>query len=308
MTSGGEIWDVLGIAPTDDGRAIRRAYAARLKAIDPETEPETFRALRRAFEEALASELPGTPESAADGEIRSSDPIAPMDPGSLAHRELDDDLDMFEQAVIDGGSDQELIGGIRRIWANAEADNIATAGRIENWLAATVANRLPQLDGLLDTLIERYRWSRYALPIDGIEEADTALSDYVPDAGEIGDEHDEPSPHVLSILTRRDDLYFLASLEHPNHELHDAAEILHYDPKTIEPRGYRHASELRSLIAEFETMHPTAIWNFDAYIVSRWIDWLENEPEFRRIRQNQKIFLGMCAVCIIFIIYMINFE
>jgi hypothetical protein len=48
------VWDVLAIAPTDDPKAIRRAYAARLKQIDPDRERETFARLRHALEWALA--------------------------------------------------------------------------------------------------------------------------------------------------------------------------------------------------------------------------------------------------------------
>jgi hypothetical protein len=45
-------WGVLGIAPTSDQRAIRSAYSTRLKAIDPDTEPQAFMALRDAFDTA----------------------------------------------------------------------------------------------------------------------------------------------------------------------------------------------------------------------------------------------------------------
>ena len=48
------MWDVLAIAPTDDPKAIRRAYAARLKQIDPDRDRETFARLRQALEWALA--------------------------------------------------------------------------------------------------------------------------------------------------------------------------------------------------------------------------------------------------------------
>jgi hypothetical protein len=47
------MWDELGIAPCDDPKAIRRAYAARLKKLDPERDPRAFARLRRAFEWAL---------------------------------------------------------------------------------------------------------------------------------------------------------------------------------------------------------------------------------------------------------------
>ena len=48
------MWDELGIAPCADPKAIRRAYAARLKKLDPDRDPETFARLRTAFEWALS--------------------------------------------------------------------------------------------------------------------------------------------------------------------------------------------------------------------------------------------------------------
>ncbi len=49
------MWDELGIAPCQDPKAIRRAYAARLKKLDPDRDPEAFARLRGAFEWALDS-------------------------------------------------------------------------------------------------------------------------------------------------------------------------------------------------------------------------------------------------------------
>jgi hypothetical protein len=48
------MWDVLAIAPTDDPKAIRRAYAARLRQIDPDRDRAGFARLRQALEWALA--------------------------------------------------------------------------------------------------------------------------------------------------------------------------------------------------------------------------------------------------------------
>jgi hypothetical protein len=50
----GRLWDELGIAPSRDRKAIRRAYAARLKRLEPDRNPEAFARLRRAFEWALS--------------------------------------------------------------------------------------------------------------------------------------------------------------------------------------------------------------------------------------------------------------
>ena len=46
-------WQTLGIAPTSDEAAIKQAYAARIREHRPDRDPEGFRAVRAAYEEAL---------------------------------------------------------------------------------------------------------------------------------------------------------------------------------------------------------------------------------------------------------------
>lgn len=46
-------WAVLGIAPTEDVRAVKRAYASRLKECRPEDDPQGFARLREAYDAVL---------------------------------------------------------------------------------------------------------------------------------------------------------------------------------------------------------------------------------------------------------------
>jgi hypothetical protein len=47
-------WTILGIAPTDDVRSVKRAYAVRLKGCRPEDDPQGFAQLREAYEAILS--------------------------------------------------------------------------------------------------------------------------------------------------------------------------------------------------------------------------------------------------------------
>lgn len=69
------LWDILGTEPTGDERAIKRAYAKRLKITRPEDDPEAFQQLRDAYEYALhhaprfAEELAELREEAEETEV-----------------------------------------------------------------------------------------------------------------------------------------------------------------------------------------------------------------------------------------------
>lgn len=47
-------WSVLGIAPTEDQRAIQKAYATRLRVTRPDEDPRGFQELREARDQAMA--------------------------------------------------------------------------------------------------------------------------------------------------------------------------------------------------------------------------------------------------------------
>jgi hypothetical protein len=71
-----DIWQELGVAPTTDAKAIRRAYAVRLRAMDVDREPEAFQKLRAAYETALrrSTARPTAPKKPPDTAWSSEPP------------------------------------------------------------------------------------------------------------------------------------------------------------------------------------------------------------------------------------------
>jgi hypothetical protein len=72
------MWVELGIAPCNDPKAIRRAYAARLKKLDPDRDPEAFARLRYALQWALDG-------GDGDGRLDDEPASAASPPPAAAH-------------------------------------------------------------------------------------------------------------------------------------------------------------------------------------------------------------------------------
>ncbi len=69
------IWEILGIAPTEDEDMIKKAYLAKLPEYHPEEDPDGFRRLRQAMEEALEAARDMRREHEANDSSGSSSPM-----------------------------------------------------------------------------------------------------------------------------------------------------------------------------------------------------------------------------------------
>ena len=86
------IWMVLGIDPTEDVSAIKRAYAERAKTCHPEEDPEGFLQLRQAYQAALdyAGETREEPGFSMAGPLEEEPALVEEQGWSLREQEADD--------------------------------------------------------------------------------------------------------------------------------------------------------------------------------------------------------------------------
>ena len=257
MTSGGDIWDILGIAPTDDRRAIRSAYAVRLKAIDPEADPKAFIVLREALERAVAgAAAPDLPTIMADqsGEIEPDPTLSVvdlLDPASELERDTGTLFRMLNEHRNEGEDDAALVRCLDRILNSRAIVSGEAARQLEAWLASLVADRLPLSDPLIEPLIAHYRWDAY--------ETEQRIDE-----------------RLALILTRRRDLAFLSALTDPAHRFHHAFTMLEARPAEIdETERQRGFPALRKLLRIIHTEHPTLEWRYGDDHLKAWIDDIE---------------------------------
>lgn len=206
-------WEKLGIAPTDDVRAIRRAYAQALKAIDVEREPKAFIALREAYDQALAD---------ASAEATVAEPLSLREQAEVA-------LGRLEWALIE--RPVEIEAALDALLDPALVVDIDANLAVEERLAALLLGTAPRSTPLLGRVIAAFAWDVRDLDSPVIEQLGqqhrialaAARHQAKPDPilALLRAPFDPPPPAVARRLSRD----VLAWLEHADRHPHRLTEV-----------------------------------------------------------------------------------
>lgn len=186
-------WNRLGIAPTADTGAIRKAYADALRAIDPDADIAGFAELRRARDEALwlaahgdgggAEEegdygLGDWEKDAAEAWDDSPaalhpDPLAPVDPGVMPERsEAHQRAEAAWNALVgvlypDGAASEEAVthaelaeglAALETLIARAEEADLAEHDALDSGLAELFASTWPRSAPFVEPASAAFHW------------------------------------------------------------------------------------------------------------------------------------------------------
>lgn len=265
-------WRSLGIAPTPDKKEIRRAYAAKLKTIDPDRDIDGFLKLRNALAsaEAAADRMADSPgNDAADwdddplpfeipGDSRgieavagSGEPESDRD-GTLAEPEEDPRQLVGETLFPQDGSppnQQRLRDAIAALLADERMAQIDYATETEEWLAHILAQGQPASDAVIPVVVDHFGW---------MAERDAARQ----------------RPVVAYVAQRADDLNCIASLRDPGHRWHEPFMILQRPaPKAmLLDHRIRLKAPVAQLLASIRYHNPGVESLFDADHVAMWAD------------------------------------
>ena len=259
------IWATLDCDPTTDRGAIRRAYAARLKAMDVDADPDAFEALRDARDAALARAA--DPVAAVEVEPAMADDPPPPEPEAAP--EADPLVEAMNahfhalEALLFPGHDAaptpqelaEIDHHGRALLADPRLETLDFAASAERWFAETLAASIPRSDPLLEPAAAAFGWIG--------RRNDYALS---------ADAH--------AIVERIGATRFTVLLSDPKHRWHKAWIEL-----TREDDGRRKwmlsATDVRDLLTTIRQRYPDVEGWMNPDRVAQWSKWSGNGPRIR---------------------------
>jgi hypothetical protein len=191
-----EAWAVLGLEPTDDARAAKRAYSGLLKQIDVDRDPKGFIRLREALELALhyganipewesddyddaewaEDEALAPDDSPAFQAVGTGQPCAPyVDAGDMRTPALPGGASALAEASHRLGRllfDPEPVESAEIEAAGvvllAEVDKAAVddAAATERWLLGALVDSIPRSDPLIGPAMDHFGWDNAVRPRD----------------------------------------------------------------------------------------------------------------------------------------------
>ncbi len=283
-------WKLLGIAPTEDVRAIRRAYATALKAIDPDSDPEAFRQLRDALDLATAASASGSPPVGAEPENLDT----PAAPATDAEAETEQDVSV--QPYNDAGS--ALITMLTSLEPLRAPGAHESQQMLALWEVIAADPRLQQLDAfehasrvLADLFARTFPFSAPLIhPANGFFGWDRAPNDIRQD------------PAAEFLTARMYEMDFIRSVEQPDSKFHRAWTELTTPHDGSDRLGKVPKREIIALIEAIDGWYPAARSHLDIERVGSWERRLEggnHTPWWKLLLDLGWVFLIIIVVALL---------